>query len=278
VAWFGLNSLVPFRIGAGDDVDCFNLTASDQPRLLGVESELLEGRFKTSDEWSLLKGDGVPAFVDETTMMWVLKKKVGDELRYQDEWGNDYPVTIAGVVKDSIFQGSVIVDEAKLLEKYPSMGGYQLFLAPGVEDKKLLQEETADLGGKVTATRDRLAAFHEVENTYIAIFNVLGGLGIILGSVGVGIVTARNLVERKGEFETLKILGISKGLRTAIVKREVREMVMWGLGIGLISALVAVIPVLGGTVGFVDLAWMIGLVVVMALIANFVGTRALCRL
>ena len=93
-----------------------------------------------------------------------------------------------------------------------------------------------------------------------------------------GIVTARNLVERKGEFETLKILGISKGLRTAIVKREVREMVMWGLGIGLISALVAVIPVLGGTVGFVDLAWMIGLVVVMALIANFVGTRALCRL
>jgi hypothetical protein len=46
----------------------------------------------------------------------------------------------------------------------------------------------------------------------------------------------------------------------------------------LISALVAVIPVLGGTVGFVDLAWMIGLVVVMALIANFVGTRALCRL
>lgn len=187
-------------------------------------------------------------------------------------------MTIAGVVKDSIFQGSVIVDEAKLLEKYPSMGGYQLFLAPGVEDKKLLQEETADLGGKVTATRDRLAAFHEVENTYIAIFNVLGGLGIILGSVGVGIVTARNLVERKGEFETLNILGISKGLRTAIVKREVREMVMWGLGIGLISALVAVIPVLGGTVGFVDLAWMIGLVVVMALIANFVGTRALCRL
>ena len=275
VEWFGLDSLVPFRIGAGDDVDCFNLTASAQPRLLGVDSGLLEGRFRTSDEWSVLKGEGVPAFVDETTMMWVLKKKVGDELRYQDEWGNEYPVTIAGVVKDSIFQGSVIVDEARLLEKYPSMGGYQLFLAPGEGDKELLQEETSDLGGKVTATRDRLAAFHEVENTYIAIFNVLGGLGIILGSLGVGIVTARNLVERKGEFETLKVLGISKGLRAAIVKREVREMVIWGLGIGLVSALIAVIPVLGGTVGFVDLAWMIGLVAVMALIANFVGTRAL---
>ena len=45
VDWFGLETLVPFRIGAGDDVDCFNLTASTQPRLLGVDPDLLEGRF-----------------------------------------------------------------------------------------------------------------------------------------------------------------------------------------------------------------------------------------
>ncbi|MDA7867495.1 hypothetical protein N9A62_00675 [Akkermansiaceae bacterium] len=275
VVWFGLEILVPFRIGAGDDVDCFNLTASTQPRLLGVDPGLLEGRFRTSDDWSFLKGDGVPAFVDETTMMWVLKKKVGDELIYQDEWGNDFPITIAGVVKDSVFQGSLILDEAKLLEKFPSLGGYQLFLSPDEKARETLQEETADLGGKVTATKDRLAAFHEVENTYIAIFNVLGGLGIILGSFGVGIVTARNLVERKAEFETLRVLGISKLRRSRIVKREVRSMVAWGLGLGLMSALIAVIPVLGGTVGVMDMLWMGGLVLAMAVIANFVGTRAL---
>ena len=278
VDWFGLKTLVPFRIGEGDDVDCFNLTASNQPRLLGVDPVLLEGRFKTSDQWSILEGDGVPAIVDETTMMWVLKKKVGDELIYQDEWGNDFPVTIAGVVKDSIFQGSLILSEKKLLEKYPSLGGYQLFLSPDEKARKILQEETADLGGKVTATKDRIAAFHEVENTYIAIFNVLGGLGIILGSVGVGIVTARNLVERKAEFETLRMLGISKIRRSKIVKNEVKSMVAWGLGIGLVSALIAVIPVLGGTVGMMDLLWMAGLVLAMAFIANFVGTRAPRRL
>ncbi len=258
VDWFGLKNLVPFRIGEGDDVDCFNLTASSQPRLLGVDPVLLEGRFKTSDQWSILEGDGVPAIVDETTMMWVLKKKVGDELIYQDEWGKNFSVTIAGVVKDSIFQGSLILSEKKLLEKYPSLGGYQLFLSPDEKARKILQEETADLGGKVTATKDRIAAFHEVENTYIAIFNVLGGLGIILGSVGVGIVTARNLVERKAEFETLRMLGISKIRRSKIVKNEVKSMVAWGLGIGLVSALIAVIPVLGGTVGMMDLLWMAG--------------------
>jgi hypothetical protein len=51
-------------------------------------------------------------------------------------------------------------------------------------------------------------------------------------------------------------------------------MVAWGLGIGLVSSLIAVIPVLGGTVGLMDLLWMAGLVLAMAFIANFVGTRA----
>ena len=187
VEWFGLKSesVVPFRIGAGDDVDCFNLNASNRPRLLGVNVDQLEDRFKTDADWSKLKG-GAKAFVDETTMMWVLKKKVGDELIYEDEWGNEFPIVIAGVIKDSIFQGSLVVDEEMLVKKFPSMGGYELFLVADEEAREDLQIATVDLGGKVTATKDRLAAFHEVENTYIAIFNVLGALGMILGSVGVG--------------------------------------------------------------------------------------------
>jgi hypothetical protein len=278
VKWFGRESVVPFRIGAGDDVDCFNLTASSQPRLLGVDPERLTGRFRTSVDWAELGGDGVPALVDETTMMWVLKKKVGDELIYQDEWGRDFPVTIAGTVKDSIFQGSIIVDEGKLLEKYPSLGGYRLFLSPDAEDREHLQQETSDLGGRVTATKDRLAAFHEVENTYIAIFNVLGGLGMVLGSVGVGVVMARNLAERKSEFEVLGVLGLSRGLRAKMVRGEMRSMMVWGLGIGLISALIAVIPVIGGTVGLLDLGWMLGLVVAMAVVVWLSGARALAKI
>ena len=91
--------------------------------------------------------------------------------------------------------------------------------------------------------------------------------------MGVGVVTARNLVERKEEFQTLKVLGISKASRNEIMKKEVSSMVTWGLGIGLVSALVSVIPVLGGTVGVLDLLWMLGLVALMAVIAMFVGTR-----
>lgn len=278
IAWFDLEDIVPIRVGTGENVDCFNLTASAQPRLLGVNPSDFTDRFHLNEDWSILSSDGIPAIVDETTMLWVLKKKVGDKLTYQDEWGNDFEITIAGVVKDSIFQGSLLIAEDKLLEKYPSLGGYQLFLTPHLEDQSALQRATADLGGSVTPTQDRLAAFHEVENTYITIFNILGGLGIILGSLGVGIVTARNLAERQDEFTTLHKLGLAQPACAAIIKSEVRAMIIWGLGLGLLSALIAIIPVIGGTITILDLLWMLSLVLMMALIANFVGTRAVKKL
>jgi len=276
--WFGMeDGVVPVRIGAGDDVDCFNLNSSDRPRLLGVDPALLKDRFQKDAEWSALNGEGVPAFVDETTMMWVLKKTQGDRLQYVDEWGQPFEVTIAGVLKDSVFQGSLIIAENKMLEKYPSTGGYQLFLVEDENARAELQSATADLGGKVTTTRERLAAFHEVENTYIAIFNVLGGLGMVLASVGVGVVTARNLLERKGEFQVMEVLGISDFNRSKLVMLEVGRLITWGLGIGFVASMCSVLPLLGKSVSGIDLAMMLGLLVLMGVVAWLSATLARVR-
>ena len=175
---------------------------------------------------------------------------------------------LAGVVKDSIFQGSLVIDESHFLEKFPSAGGYSLFLAQDESAKETLQTATADLGGKVTSTQERLAAFHEVENTYIAIFHVLGGLGIVLGSIGVGVVTARKLIERRSEFALLKTLGLGRTQRAGIVMKEARTVIAWGLCIGLISSMVAVLPLLGEKVSLLDLGWMLGLLIVMGLVST----------
>lgn len=272
VTWFNLaaNSVVPFRIGAGDNVDCFNLNSTTRPRLLAVDPSQLTNHFHTNSSWNLLskKSETIPAFIDETTMMWVLKKKVGDTLSYQDEWGNDFTVQLVGVVKDSIFQGSLIIDESRFLQKFPSASGYSLFLAQDQSVKETLQTATADLGGKVTSTHERLAAFHEVENTYIAIFHVLGGLGVVLGSVGVGVVTARNLIERRSEFALLKTLGLGRVQRSKIIIKEAHTLIAWGLGIGFISSMAVVIPLLGKQVTILDLAWMFGLLLLMGLVAS----------
>jgi len=94
----------------------------------------------------------------------------------------------------------------------------------------------------VELTRDVLAAFHQIENTYIAIFNVLGTLGVVLGSLGLAIVVARNLQERRGEFAVLTAIGLPRDVLAKMVFAEFGRLVLWGLALGAVASLVAIWP------------------------------------
>jgi len=259
-----LGAVLPLRAGAGDNVNCFNLNTTSQPQLLGVPARRLAelGAFRPKASgtvgvggWNLLarKDDGaVPAFVDENTLLWALKRKVGDELEYADEAGRTFRVRIVGTITDSIFQGYLLIDEAALLARFPSHPGYSVFLADAARPDSLaillprLQAAAGDLGGKVETTRDVLAGFHRIENTYLAIFNVLGSLGVVLGSLGLAVVLARNLRERRGEFATLAAVGIPDAVLARMVRAEYGALVVRGIAIGALAAVVAVGPNLAG--------------------------------
>ena len=245
-----LREIVALRAGAGDNVNCFNLNTTLQPRLLAVDAAKLAGRSKM--DWNRLRASGangaIPAFVDETTLQWALKRKVGDVLAYTDENGRAFNVQIVGALPDSIFQGNLIVDESLFLKKFPSNAGYSLFLAEAKSPSSVealrdrLTSSVADAGGRVELTRDVLAAFHQIENTYIAIFNVLGTLGVVLGSLGLAIVVARNLRERRGEFAVMTAIGLPRDVLARMVFAEFGRLVLWGIAIGALASLVAIWP------------------------------------
>ena len=54
---------------------------------------------------------------------------------------------------------------------------------------------------------ERLAAFHRVENTYLSTFQALGGLGLLLGTVGLSAIMFRNVLERRRELALLRAVG-----------------------------------------------------------------------
>ena len=277
-----LGDILPFRIGAGDDASCFNLNSVTRPRLLATDTTALDqrGSFTIKSTapgieptWkSLREGDALRAFIDETTLMWVLKKKPGDRIDYTDEQGNTFQIEIAGTLTGSVFQGSFIVDEQRYLERFPSTGGYQLFLAETSNDltetRNILQRALTDLGATVTTTSERLAAFNSVENTYISIFNVLGGLGVILGAAGLGIITARNLAERKNEFTQLYQIGISRKIIRSLIVRETRQFILWAIGIGLLAAIISILPSLPAAGLLTTLAWITALAILFLLTAS----------
>ncbi len=152
-----------------------------------------------------------------------------------------------GLVTGSILQGKIIVSEANFLAKFPDAAGYKYFLvdAPAGEAAKISAHLTKQLesrGLAIETTSARLAAFQAVQNTYIGIFTVLGGLGVLLGTAGLGVLAARNILERRGELGLMQALGFQPGALRSLILSEHAALLVTGLVLGLVSAAIAVWP------------------------------------
>jgi putative ABC transport system permease protein len=99
----------------------------------------------------------------------------------------------------------------------------------------------------VTSAGERLATFNAVQNTYLLIFQLLGGLGLLLGSIGVGMVVLRNTLERRSELALLGAVGYPARAIRRLVWSEHGALLGLGLASGVVAALLAVLP--GGSGG-----------------------------
>jgi ABC-type antimicrobial peptide transport system permease subunit len=271
-------NFVQFRVRAGDEASCLNLNRAQKPRLLGVNPEALEGRFTfvKGGGWPSLRSSGresapseseirnpqsainqslltsaatneVAAIGDAASIQWAMGKKVGDTVDYVDERGQPFKVRIVGAVANSILQGQLIIDEAEFVKRFPGESGYKYFLIDAPTNRvgdvsAKLSRALQDAGLELTPAPQRLAQFNAVQNTYLGTFQILGGLGLLLGSAGLGIVVLRNVLERRGELAVLLAVGWRRGAVNQLVLREHLALLGLGLAVGLVAALVAVLP------------------------------------
>ncbi|MEN6426291.1 MAG: ABC transporter permease [Phycisphaerales bacterium] len=276
---------VQFRLYEGDDASCLNLNRAQRPRLLAVQPEGLRSRgaFKFTAQtpkaqgetgWDLLLMDlengVVPAIGDYPTVFWALGKNIGDEVEYIDEMGRPFRVRIVGMLASSILQGSLVVAEKEFVARFPSVDGYRVLLIDAPADKmeavaQKLSSGLTDSGLVLTQAWERLAAFGAVENTYLSIFTALGGLGLVLGSIGLGLVVLRNMLERRGELAMLRAVGFERTRIRRMVFYEHWGLMLAGLACGGISAIVAVIPALQSPAGDVPYGSLLAVVAAIAL-------------
>ncbi len=255
-------SVVPMRVRDGDETSCLNLGQPGRPRLLGVDAGQLarRGAFSfakfaegvaATRGWRALDGpadaDEIPAIGDDASIQWALQKRLGDRLEFTDDRGRAFRVRLVGAVANSILQGSLLVDEAAFLHRFPNEAGHRAFLvdappATAAAAAATLTRALDDVGFEAVPARDRLARFNAVQNTYLNTFQALGGLGLLLGSVGIGVVVLRNVHERRAELAVLGALGFEAGLVRRLVLAEHAVLVAIGLGLGFLAAMVAVFP------------------------------------
>jgi ABC-type lipoprotein release transport system permease subunit len=297
---FASAAVEPFRVRPGDDASCLNLYEPRNPRILApTDAFLAAGRFafssslaatpaESENPWLLLQrqetSGAIPVIADANSMTYVLKRALGDEIAIP-HGGGAVRLKLVAALYDSIFQGELLMSQANFRKLFPEREGYQVFLveAPPEQSTEIaasIENALTDFGAEVTPTAQRLAEFHQVENTYLSTFQMLGGLGLLLGTVGLGAVLLRNVLERRRELALLRALGYRRQHFFAMAIAENALLLVSGLATGALCALVAITPALldrGGRLPAAALALLLASVLVSGLVTSLVATAVALR-
>lgn len=285
-------SIVQLTRKDGDDASCLNLNHVATPPLLGVDpgrfinkrafsfSTVISG-FKGENPWEML--DSTPGnntiygIADQTVLEWGLKIKCGDTLVLRAETGQPVRIIIAAGLKSSVFQGNVLIGAGNFRKYFPSVSGSSLFLANGKPElsdnyKNALEERFVNHGIAIEPTKERLASFYQVTNTYLSVFTVLGAFGMILGVFGLGFILLRNYNLRKKEFALMCATGFSiRKIRKSLLS-DLSVMLIAGILTGVISAIVATLPSIQTSK---NLPWSILLIMIISILLTGIMTLLL---
>jgi len=295
--------LAQFRLRPGDDASCLNLYRPAQPRILAPTAAFArEGRFAFqkaieaegeagANPWLLLEkefDDGaVPVIADANSAAYVLHLGLGEDFVLERGAGaGPLRLRLVAMLSDSIFQGELLMSERNFLKHFPEQEGYRFFLldlpatdaAPRVA--AFFEERLSDFGFDVASTSERLASFHRVENTYLSTFQMLGGLGLALGTLGLAAVLLRNVLERRRELALLRAVGYNRAHLGVMAVAENAFLLSCGLLTGTLCALLAIAPVVaarGGRLPVESLGGLLLAVVVSGLLASLLATAAALR-
>ncbi|HWJ54968.1 MAG TPA: FtsX-like permease family protein, partial [Vicinamibacterales bacterium] len=251
-------SFVPFRVLPGEDASCLNLYRPVNPRIVGAgHAFVASNRFSfqqslTADAnpWRLIEqpqADGaIPVVADANSMTYVLHKALGDEI-VVSHGDRSIRLRLVGALDDSVLQGELVMSDANFTALFPEQQGYRLLFvdAPAADASRVasaIESGAADFGADAVSTKDRLNEFHAVENTYLSTFQTLGGLGLLLGTLGLAAVLLRNVLERRRELALLRAVGYRASHLFIVVIAENALLLAGGLGLGAVAAAIAIGP------------------------------------
>jgi putative ABC transport system permease protein len=289
--------VVPFRLRPGSDASCLNLYAPGEPRILGAPPELTwhsDFSFQAATEevenpWTLLDGEiepgVIPAIGDAASVQWILHLGLGQDLIMEDESGAPLRLRVVALLSRSIFQSELLISEENFRRYFPSRSGASYFLIDTPPEEtgavaEVLESGLESFGLDTTETSRRLADYQAVENTYLSTFQALGGLGLLLGTLGLGIVLLRNVLERRGELATLRAFGFPRHRLARMVLAETAFLLVLGVALGSAAALLAVVPRLYAgelALPWFSLARTLGLVIGLGMLSCLAAVRSALR-
>ncbi len=274
-----------FREHGGDDASCLNLNRPVTPGIIGVNVDDIArhapfsfAKTATSkQDWRMLTADDeseyIPAVTDYNTIMWALHKSVGDIIEVTDQQGKSVKLKLYAGMKNSILQGKLIIDEKAFKMLYPNDNGYKLVLFDRAD--KQLADILNEHGSELRDTVDVIGELYRVENTYMTMFALLGGLGLIMGNIVLGVTLLRNVQSRKREFALMNAIGFSSTDISRIIRKGYLLPIIVALVIGIGSAVFGVSHQLATNISNLPV-FMVSLIVLGVMASALIAVEFAC--
>lgn len=263
-------SVICLLASPGEDISCLNISRPRHPRVLGVPDAMIQrGGFSLitdlrdgrASPWELLRQpavDGaIPAFGDAASVRWTLHSGLGKTYELPGADGKPVKLRFVGLFTGSIFQSELLVSQSNFKALFPQVTLPSRFLIDlaggsargnaGDAVAEALRRSLGEMGLQVRRAPALLDDFIRVQNTYLSMFLALGGLGVLLGTIGLAAVLLRSALERRREMAVMLATGFTKGRLSALLLGENGALLGVGLLSGAASALVAVAPQLAAS-------------------------------
>ena len=292
------------RLKPGQDASCNNLYQATQPRVIGVPDDLADHFDSAATQfewagalgeaggnpWRLLNGgkdrsadSPIPVIIDKNTANYSLKIfALGTVYEVQFDSGEKVKFEVVGFLSNTILQGSLLIGEEDFKRAFPAVAGYRYFLIDSGGDPEpenqiaILEEGLGDQGFDAESSVGLLTNFMAVQNTYLSTFQSLGGLGLLLGTLGLAAVQIRSVVERTRELGLLRAVGFGSGRIANLVFLETGWLLAIGLAVGVIAALFATLPHFlfgNASVPWGELALIFAVIILTGVVTSYFASR-----
>ena len=296
-------TIVALRSRPGDDASCNNLFKPEQPTVLGIppafERQQASMPQSQAFQWAgRVPGDSlpwkhlaviapgtfeapIPVVIDQNTAMWSLKQggSIGAISKFEFDNRTLHFKTV-GLLAGSILQGKLMIGEQNFHTAFPNLNGYRYYLINTFGENRQEIVKTLETGWRdqvldIFSSQEVLSRLLAVQNTYISAFQSLGALGLLLGTFGLAIVQLRSVLERRRELALMRAVGFSGRQISKLLLLETTLLLSGGMLVGIVAAMIAVVPYVLETGPQMSVAQPIGMLAIVFVIGTLAGLVAI---
>lgn len=229
--------------------------------LIGLDEDLIEsGRFSLSqraadfesdaEAWMAVASDPNLVIIDGSVVrtaygatFGTMLLDLGQSLTIVLQDGSVHNVTIAGIM-DQLFLQGVFMSKTRVSEIAPTVDTNLFYFGTSLRDDITdaqvadeLERAFLEYGLRTFVVRDTIEEFMSTVSSTMQLMEIFLGLGLVVGIAGLGIITIRNIAERRQEIGVMRAIGYEQRMILEAFVLETTFVSLLGITIGVLLGL-----------------------------------------